>query len=177
MNLINLREAPIVDKAKEGATLFALNTDGTVERISAENVGGGKVAIIKADLSAMGASTVSLMSRMTGKAVAADAGVETLADDSGSNEIPCTCDTMTFDEAKAILLAGEKLDAVVVIDGVELGAGMLISSQVILAMYQEAEDAQPKAAEAQPGLIMMAANFDAQATIYWTADGITMAMG
>lgn len=40
MDMINLREAPIVDKAEEGATLFVLNTDGSINRISAENVGG-----------------------------------------------------------------------------------------------------------------------------------------
>lgn len=176
MNLINLREAPIVDKAKEGATLFALNTDGTVERISAENVGGGKVAIIKADLSAMGASTASLMSRMTGNAVAADAGVETLAS-SGSNEIPCTCDTMTFEEAKAILLAGEKLDAVMVVDMIELGEGMLISAPVMCAAYQEAQETIPKSGQARPEQIMMVANLGSEVEIYWTADGITIPLG
>lgn len=54
MDMINLREAPIVDKAEEGATLFALNPDGTINRISAENVGGSgggnsSVLVIKID--------------------------------------------------------------------------------------------------------------------------------
>lgn len=40
MNLINLKDAPLVEKAEEGATLFTLNPDGTINRISAENVGG-----------------------------------------------------------------------------------------------------------------------------------------
>lgn len=50
MDMINLREAPIVDKAEEGATLFALNADGTINRINAANVGGSggiKVAFIE----------------------------------------------------------------------------------------------------------------------------------
>lgn len=41
MDMINLREAPLVDKPEDGATLFALNVDGTVNRIKADGVGGG----------------------------------------------------------------------------------------------------------------------------------------
>lgn len=47
-NLINLREAELVDKPVEGATLFCLNPDGTINRVSAANVGGsgGNTAVI-----------------------------------------------------------------------------------------------------------------------------------
>lgn len=44
MNLINLKDAPLVEKAAEGSTLFVLNPDGSVNRISAENVGGTPMA-------------------------------------------------------------------------------------------------------------------------------------
>lgn len=178
MNLINLREAPIVDKAKEGATLFALNTDGTVERISAENVGGGgRVAIIKADLSSMmDPPSESMMARLTGKSVVADAGVDTLAA-SDPAEIPCTCDNMTFEEAKAILLARGKLDAVIM---AEL-YGQVVSGYAIGAMYAPVEDAVPKAAEpAQPEKIGLVSNVlpgnDTVVTV-WTADGIVVQLG
>ena len=41
LNLINLSEAELVDKPVEGATLFCLNPDGTINRVSAANIGGG----------------------------------------------------------------------------------------------------------------------------------------
>ena len=50
MSLINLRETELVETPAEGATLFCLNPDGTVNRVSAANVGrsgGIKTAIIK----------------------------------------------------------------------------------------------------------------------------------
>lgn len=48
LNLINLREAELVETPMEGATLFCLNPDGSINRISAENVGGsgGNTAVI-----------------------------------------------------------------------------------------------------------------------------------
>lgn len=110
-NTIELRNAEIVDKPAEGAMLFCLNPDGTVNRVKADGVGGGKCAKIVVDTSAMAseAAPSSLMSRMSGKS--ADAGVSTVATEE-TTETPCICDNMTFEEAKAILLAGEKLDAV-----------------------------------------------------------------
>lgn len=45
LNLINLREAELVETPMEGATLFCLNPDGSINRISAENVGGNTAVI------------------------------------------------------------------------------------------------------------------------------------
>lgn len=87
MNLINLREAPIVDKAKEGATLFALNTDGTVERISAENVGGGgNIAMMKvtSEYSSVGA---------------------------GGSQV-CICENMTYEEAVELITSSKPLQVI-----------------------------------------------------------------
>lgn len=46
MNIIELTNAPLVDAPAEGAVLFALNTDGTVNRVKADAVGGTKTAVI-----------------------------------------------------------------------------------------------------------------------------------
>lgn len=186
MNLINLREAPIVDKAREGATLFALNTDGTVERISTDNV-GGKVAIIKANMSGTGANTVPLMTRLTGKSMTADTGAETLEAgveslDAGveavdavveprgsAAEYTCTCDNMTFEEAKAILLAGRKLDAVITAEV----DGYVASGYAIGAAYTPMEDTQPEMIE----LFSRPLGDGADVTTVWTADGIVVELG
>lgn len=200
MNLINLREAPIVDKAREGATLFALNTDGTVERISTDNV-GGKVAIIKVNMSGTGANTVPLMTRLAGESMTADTGVETpeagvesleagmetleagvesleagveavdaVAEPRGSAaEYTCTCDNMTFEEARAILLAGGKLDAVITAEV----DGYVASGYAIGAAYTPMEDTQPEMIE----LFSRPLGDGADVTTVWTADGIVVELG
>lgn len=123
MDMINLREAPLVDKPEDGATLFALNVDGTVNRIKADGVGGGgKVAVIKVGL---------------GMESAASPAAEGIAQQSQS--FSCTCDTMTFEEAKAIVLAGEKLDAIVMTDGRELGQNSIVLMYTASAVYEKSE--------------------------------------
>lgn len=103
MNLIDLKQAPIVDKAQEGATLFALNTDGTVERISAKNVGGSGMQIAKLKLDMDDASSASLMSLMQGMATVNATRVVQ------QTTYTATCDNMTFEEAVEIIESGEPL--------------------------------------------------------------------
>ena len=45
LNLINLSEAELVDNPVKGATLFCLNPDGTINRVSAANVGSNTAVI------------------------------------------------------------------------------------------------------------------------------------
>lgn len=179
MDMINLREAPMVDKPVEGATLFALNPDGSIDRIKADGVGGGKVAVIKIDMSSI-ANTASLMSDIQNRNVA-NIGINAVADDgieedSGTSEVPCTCDTMTFEEAKAILLAGEKLDAVITA-GIN---GQIISVYALGAWYQNTGNAEenPKSAAATEMITIFSLTLAADAVIQtiWTADGITISL-
>lgn len=144
----------MVDKPVEGATLFALNPDGSVNRIKADGVGGGKVAKLVMDMG--NASGVSLQNVMS--------GVQTLANDSPIT-YAVTCENMTFEEAKAIVLAGDKLDAMLmVVDNVyflpiTFGANNLTT----LA----AENPQPESV----GWLFFI--FGSLLTVSWTADGIT----
>lgn len=89
MNLVELTAAEIVETPKEGATLFCLNPDGSVNRVSAEKVGGGavKTAVIK-----------------DGNYDNVAAGVQTAA--AAAVEITYACENMTFDEAYAAMLGG-----------------------------------------------------------------------
>ena len=84
LNLINLREAELVDKPVEGATLCCLNPDGTINRVSAANVGGsgGNTAVI------------NLV-------------------DVTSSPVVGTCDTMTFEEACDALETGKPINFIV----------------------------------------------------------------
>lgn len=93
MSLINLREAELVETPAEGATLFCLNPDGTVNRVSAANVGrsgGIKTAIIKDS----GYDN-------------AIAGVQST--ESSAPAYTYSCINMTFEEAYQLMASGEPL--------------------------------------------------------------------
>lgn len=154
MNQINLREAPMVDKPVEGATLFALNPDGSVNRIKADGVGGGKVAKLVMDMGDAGG--VSLQNVMS--------GVQTLANGNPTT-YAVTCDNMTFEEAKAIVLAGDKLDATLLYtDGVYFLPALFGANN--LTTFAD-ESSQPESVGwlfFMPGSYLM---------VSWTADGIT----
>ena len=82
-NLINLREAELVETPMEGATLFCLNPDGSINRVSAANVGGsGYTAMINLG-------------------------------DVASNPIVGTCDTMTFEEAAEAIETGKPINFII----------------------------------------------------------------
>lgn len=171
-NTIELRNAEIIDKPVEGATLFCLNPDGTVNRIKADGVGGGKCAKIVVDMSAMEskAAPSSLMSRMSGRS--ADAGVSTVADDGNEDAATtsCTCDNMTFEEAKAILLAGEKLDAFLT-GCVESGPyTYVVFFSLVAAMFSGSNS--KAAADASGGIQLIFTSGDSITSAIWTADGI-----
>lgn len=156
MNLIDLKQAPIVEKAQKGATLFALNTDGTVERISAENVGGGKTAVIKVDMSSISqASAVAVANLLN--------GIATVGDDSSATYVcSATCDTATFDEMKEIIQNGEKPNAVIGMDLSLFGSGMIYG--VVIGWSANTPD------EVQLGARINELN----AIAYWTSDELTV---
>lgn len=164
MDMINLREAPLVDKPEDGATLFALNVDGSINRIKADGVGGGgKVAVIKADLGME--SAVSLQNIRD--------GVSTLASEPASYS--ATCENMTFAEACEIVKAGKKLDAIVT----ATADGLVMTGYAIGVMYESASGGG-KAAKAAAGstsealgIMTDALEVDAVILWIWTADGIT----
>lgn len=157
MNLIDLKQAPIVDKAQEGATLFALNTDGTVERISAKNVGGSGMQIAKLKLDMGDASSASLMSLMQGTAT---------VDATRSQMLPtytATCDNMTFEEAAEIIESGEPLGVYITaeIDNylvTDYTASCAYDGYSCIAIYFVGTMVQLGVEE-----------------LYWTADGISTA--
>lgn len=93
MSLINLREAELVETPAEGATLFCLNPDGTVNRVSAANVGGSggiKTAIIKDSGYDNAIAGVQSASYSTPK-------------------YTYECINMTFEEAYQLMASGEPL--------------------------------------------------------------------
>lgn len=162
MNQINLREAPMVDKPAEGATLFALNPDGSVNRISAANVGGGKIAKLVLDMG--NANGVSLQNVMS--------GVQTLASDGNeedsSTTFTVTCDNMTFDEAKAIVLAGDKLDAMLYVGHDIYLLPIIFGAQNLMTLASEGSQT-----ESVGWVFLMLGVY---LMVSWTADGITAQM-
>lgn len=132
MNQINLREAPLVDKPEDGATLFALNQDGTINRIKADGVGGGKVAKMTTNMSSyFGESNVSLMSLQN-----RNGGVSTLSNvNNNVKTIIATCENMTFAEAVEIIKAGNKLDVMLTYDVDGMGTGAYATGYAVSYMY------------------------------------------
>lgn len=162
MDMINLREAPIVDKAEEGATLFALNPDGTINRISAENVGGsggGKVAKMTVDLSPIfGEESSSLSLQSLGSGASTRAGFTTT--------LTATCENMTLDEAYNILDAGEKLDILVTGDTTAYNMGKMTGCA--FGYYYGIGNG-----EKTIGFVTNSVEHDNNYSWTWTADGIT----
>lgn len=101
MSLINLRETELVETPAEGATLFCINPDGTVNRVSAANVGGSggiKTAIIK------------------------DSGYDNAIAGVQSASYPTPkytyeCINMTFEEAYQLMASGEPLQVLGMVTG------------------------------------------------------------
>lgn len=95
-----LADAELLESVPDGATAF-IETEGVVKRVPGDGLGGGGIptAIFRMDPIADSAST--------------------FAAGDGARIAPiytATCDNMTFDEAKAILLAGNPLDVRLIID-------------------------------------------------------------
>lgn len=112
MSLINLREAELVETPAEGATLFCLNPDGTVNRVSAANVGGSggiKTAIIKDS----GYDN-------------AIAGVQSAI--SSTPEYTYECINMTFEEAYQLMASGDPLQVLgmVTVEGAACMTGVAV---------------------------------------------------
>lgn len=159
MNQINLREAPLVDKPEDGATLFALNPDGTINRIKADGIGGGGVVKMVADLSVISGDQASALSLQNLKD-----GVSTLASVS-SIIIPATCENMTFEEACEIAKAGDKLDIVMRASS----DGQCTAGYTLGFTYTPAQNENPEKIE------FLTHPFYGNASIMWcwTADSIT----
>lgn len=166
----------MVDKPVEGATLFALNTDGSINRIKADGVGGGKVAKIVADLTPLGGgsgvSSLSLQNARDG--VSTRAGVNTMT-------ITATCENMSFEEACEIVKAGEKLDIIVTCDLSMMMPGMVMTGYAIIVAYMPGNSENEKAAKAStPETIGFTTNISTMGDFTnwnWTADGITTEIG
>lgn len=96
-NMIELTEAPLVETPVEGSTLFCLNPDGTINRVSAANVGGSggiKTIIIKDN--------------------SYDAMIDFLVNGTEYTDpetITYECINMTYEEADQAIKNGEPLNA------------------------------------------------------------------
>lgn len=172
MEMINLREAPLVDKPEDGATLFALNQDGSINRIKADGVGGSKIHYIDIDFSSLGGE-VSPESLSTMKARIS----------SPSPNLLCTCDTLTYEEAKAAILAGEHLNLVargqIILDEQNVWAEVIpIVSMNITRQgvsVKDGDDAEDQATEAIT-LAGICNTFQSILPIKWTKDGACLVL-
>ncbi|MBQ8615992.1 MAG: hypothetical protein IJ418_00635 [Clostridia bacterium] len=144
MSLINLRETELVETPAEGATLFCLNPDGTVNRVSAANVGGSggiKTAIIKDS----GYDN-------------AIAGVQSASYSTPENTYECI--NMTFEEAYQLMANGEPLQAL----GMFTGEGGTCGCSGALAVNITSVFETPCI-----GMEWMVNEL----TLYWTAAGLS----
>lgn len=146
MSLINLREAELVETPAEGATLFCLNPDGTVNRVSAANVGrsgGIKTAIIKDS----GYDN-------------AIAGVQSTG--SSAPAYTYSCINMTFEEAYQLMASGDPLQVLGMVTtdggtcayGAPVFAGTAMGVECITIIFKV-----PYTTDSL--------------TLYWTADGLS----
>lgn len=108
LNFTKLADAPVLDEVPDGAKVYA-EVDGKVYRVAGDNLGGGvPTAILKLVTDA--ADEASVQSLLSGGAATVSAGDNARAA-SASTIYTATCDNMTFDEVKAIFLAGGQVNA------------------------------------------------------------------
>lgn len=148
-NLINLREAELVETPAEGATLFCLNPDGTINRVSAANVGGSggiKTAIIK------DSNYDNALAGVQGATSAAPA-------------VTYECINMTFDEAYQLMASGEPLQVVgmVGIEGAVNVGGMTMFFGTVLGVPCIVVSLN----------IIISSDSVSVTALYWTADGLS----
>lgn len=149
MDMINLREAPLVDKPEDGATLFALNPDGTINRIKADGVGGGKIAKLRVVVPEGTESAISLQNLRDGVMTAMASAAYT-----------ATCDNMTYEEAVEVIQSGEPLGVYITVADdnffvSDYSASVLYGNGTIMIAFS--------------GIMTELANN----TWYWTAGGIS----
>lgn len=149
MDMINLREAPMVDKPEDGATLFALNEDGTINRIKADGIGGGKIAKLHAVTDESTEPAPSLQNLKDGVSTASNMSYA------------ATCDNMTYEEAVEVIQSGEPLGIYLTVsqDGqvlTDYSASYWYTGSSIVILF-----------------VALMAEFGG--TWYWTADGISTA--
>lgn len=149
-----LADAELLESVPDGATAF-IETEGVVKRVPGDGLGGGGIptAIFRMDYTADSASTLA-----AGDGARQAATIYT-----------ATCDNMTFDEAKAILLAGNPLDARLIIDATGLiGEGVLTyeCAAATSTGMMEYNGTTGVGATFAPGILGWSST-----TFYWLADG------
>lgn len=88
LNFTKLADAPILEKVPDGAKVYA-EVDGKVYRVAGDNLGGGiKTALFFVP-----------------------------SEQEGAERYYTTCQNMTYDEAKAMLMAGEPFTAILHLAG------------------------------------------------------------
>lgn len=152
MELIELSKAEIVETPAEGATLFCLNPDGTVNRVSAANVGG--------NAGSGGIKTAIIKDSLYDQTVA---GVQSYA--SAEPEITYSCTNMTFEEAYETLASGEPMNVCEMI--VFKNLPIILSDVVVMFAGTSVNNT--------PAIELSLDRTDLQLNInlYWTADGIS----
>lgn len=104
LNFTKLADAPILESVPDGAKVYA-EVDGKVYRVAGDNLGGGvKTAVFKV-VQEDQTEPMSLREAGVATASAGDNARDSI------NYFYTTCENMTFEEAKALLLAGKPLAA------------------------------------------------------------------
>lgn len=161
MKIKRISELEEIDEAPEGATLLAY-ADGELKRLKAGNVGGGKRAVFKVDMG----SSVSVANLMSGAAPAAAAPTQ---------EYPAMCDTITFEEARSALLAGEAVGV-----GMTGAIEEYMSIEGGVLVYAPASEKESEAGDGnensgqQDAIIGFVSFMNVVMMVNWTADGITV---
>ena len=133
-----LADVELLEEVPDGASAFVA-VDGVVKRVPGSGLGGGGVAtaILRMD-SESNAST---------KAVTRAASIPV-------HELPITCDNYTYEQARAVLAAGDPFTAMIFMSENNISGWQSCLSIALL-----------------DNCIAMLFNIDDVLTIYWNADG------
>lgn len=167
-----LADVPALEEVPEGANAF-IEVDGEVRRVPGDGLGGGggiPTAIIHLNMDSSNPTSVAALADLTGGTATASASDVALAA-TESTIYTGTCDNMTYDEAKATLLAGEPLDARVLI-GMDMGeAGAVFEWATSPSLGIVIENGQEIMGVSFSSTVLSVMDGTAEVTLYWLTDG------
>lgn len=133
-----LADVELLEEVPDGASAFVA-VDGTVKRVPGSGLGGGVVATAILRLSSESNASTNAVTRVAAIPV---------------NKLPITCDNYTYEQARAVLTAGDPLTAIIFMSENNM-SGWVSCLQIAFS----------------DNCIVIGFNIDKGLTIYWNADG------
>lgn len=167
-----LADVPALEEVPEGANAL-IEVDGAIRRVPGDGLGGGggiPTAIIRLNTDSASDASIASLADLTGGTATVAAGDSARSSGGATTIYTAACDNMTRAEAEAILLAGEMLDAKLVISvamGEQTVSEIVASTSLGITFLDEVT----VIGIAFDSVLLNWLSGDGQVTLYWLEDG------